>query len=263
MKKTLILILAPLALLVIAAAPSFTPKVSVMTTTNGNILFPLTLALSNATAHRLNVTNGIAVGTNDFGTNSIYATGNIRGLKIIGDGSELTGIVSSGQPASAILSNLSGLSSTNQLVGQSQLTAATNVLVDTNTYRLGTNLWTWNQYTNAVTNGANLLVLDFRIGAADNVDCYPQGNFTLALTNIPVAGTGGKSIALHLHGTNVNITVAMPGGGSLTNRFGGTNMTSYILPANQHASMGFDFKPHAANGTTFTNGRYYWITNAP
>ena len=75
---------------------------SVTANTNGVIQWPMTLALSNATAQRIYVTNGIAIGTNSFDTNSLYATGSIRALMFIGDGSQLTGISGS---AGGIASN--------------------------------------------------------------------------------------------------------------------------------------------------------------
>ena len=179
--------------------------------------------------------------------------------------------------ASGVLTNASAsVTEANYLVGvtgglqtnidnratSAQLTAATNVLVDTNTYRAGTNIFdSATRWTNANVSGG-LLTLDFAPAAAGNVACTPGADFRLALTNIPTALPAGKTILLKLQGGTANYIVTMPGGFSLTNRFFNVHSNSYVLPANQHALMCFTFPGNGANGT-FSNGFYYWTTNAP
>jgi hypothetical protein len=157
--------------------------------------------------------------------------------------------------------NVSNLTASATVTAASFAGAATNTLVDTNTFRQSTNLVTFNQYTNALTNGSGLFTLDFSNAAADNVFFAPSENFTLHLTNLPQSLPGGKSIALELRGTNVNVTLTMPA--TLTNRYGGVHAATYIIPANQRPRMGFTFPGNSNNATTFTNGSYYWLTNAP
>lgn len=85
-------LLLSFAITALAQPSGLSPSRSVTANTNGVIQWPMTLALSNATAQRIYVTNGVAIGTNNFDTNSLYATGSIRALMFIGDGSQLTGI---------------------------------------------------------------------------------------------------------------------------------------------------------------------------